>query len=102
MINFCIDNKTFPDCLKIASVLPVYKKGDVNDKNNYRPISLLPILSKVFEKLLLGQILHFLEINNILSPHQFGFRKAYSITTAVTNLLHKIIDCFEHKQLVIF
>ena len=60
---------------KAICIIPIYKKGNTSDKNNYRPISLLPVLSKVFEKLLLQQILVYLEENNILSEHQFGFRK---------------------------
>jgi hypothetical protein len=66
--------------------------------SNYRPISLLPAISKIFEKLLFEQILIFLYDNNLLSPQQFGFRTRSSTVKAVTNLVEKIIDCFERKE----
>jgi hypothetical protein len=66
--------------------------------NNYRPISLLSAISKIFEKLLFEQILNFLHDNNLLSPQQFGFRTGSSTVKAVTNLVEKIIDCFERKE----
>ena len=50
LINHCIGQGIFPDKLKIASVIPLHKGGDINDPHNYRPISILPTLSKVFEK----------------------------------------------------
>ena len=55
-INKCLSSSTFPDEFKIAEIIPVYKKQDVNDKTNYRPISLLPIISKIFEKVLYSQL----------------------------------------------
>ena len=51
-INKCISIKSFPDELKVADVIPVFKKEDPNNKANYRPISLLPIISKIFERVL--------------------------------------------------
>jgi hypothetical protein len=51
---------SFPDCLKKSLIIPTFKKGDANDKNNYRPVSLLSIFSKIFEKLMMLQISNYL------------------------------------------
>ena len=84
-INKCISIKSFPDELKVADVIPVFKKEDPNNKANYRPISLLPIISKIFERVLFEQIEKFSE--KILSPKLCGFRKGYSTQHALSNLL---------------
>ena len=84
-INSSISTGTFPDELKIADIVLVFKKEDPNHKTNYRPISLLPQISKIFEKFLYRQIEDF--SNKILSPKLCGFRKGYSTQHAVLNLL---------------
>ena len=84
-INKCISIKSFPDELKVADVIPVFKKEDPNNKANYRPISLLPIISKIFERVLFEQIEMFSE--KILSPKLYGFRKGHSTQHALLNLL---------------
>src|SRR5699024_3978482 len=74
LINMCIRSSTFPDCLKLAKVIPLFKKGNSNDANNYRPISLLPIFAKILEKILHEQLEFHLESNNLISSRQSGFR----------------------------
>ena len=98
LINSCIEVNLFPDCLKRASVVPIYKKGDPDDIGNYRPISLLPIFSKIFEKLMLQQITEYLNKYNLLTLQQFGFRKGLSTSTAISALVDKIIQSFERKE----
>ena len=71
-----IDRSTFPDELKVADIIPVHKKNSTTDKANYRPISLLPVISKVFERLIAKQIEPF--INTWLSMFLCGFRKSFS------------------------
>ena len=71
--------------MKVADVIPVFKKGDPNNKANYRSISLLPIISKIFERVLLEQIKKF--PRKILSPKLYGFRKGHSTQHAFLNLL---------------
>ena len=68
----CIDNGIFPDVWK--KYIPVQKKGDKQIIDNYRPVSLLPICGKMFEKLLFNLIFKFLDDNNLLSFNQSGFR----------------------------
>ena len=81
-INICrkylFRPSVFPDGLKIAKVVPVYKSGDKNDIKNYRPISLLPVISKIFEKLMLCRISVFFSKHNVLNLHQHGFRPSFS------------------------
>ena len=75
LLNGSIENNIFPDSLKLAEVTPAHKKETAN-KNNYRPVSVLPCISKLFEKMLYAQIHSF--IDKFLSPDLCGFRKGYS------------------------
>ena len=89
---------TSPDELKIADIVPVFKKEDQNDKTNYRPISLLPLISKIFEKFLYQQIEDF--SNKILSPKLCGFRKGHSTQHALLNLLKNWQKCLDKSGVV--
>ena len=74
IINSSIDCSKVPEKMKIARVSPLYKRGSLDDCGNYRPISILPLFSKVMEKIVNRQILDHLETNKILKSNQFGFR----------------------------
>ena len=81
--------------MKIALVIPIFKKGDNQDCNNYRPISLLPNISKLFEKLIHNRLSKFLEENKCLFSKQFGFRNKHSTTHAlidITETVRKALD----------
>ena len=94
MFDTCI----FPSPLKSAEIRPIHKKGDVTDKGNYRPISLLPAMSKVFERILFDQInTHF---SNIFSPFLCGFRSGHSTQHAILNILLKWQKCLDEKGIV--
>lgn len=95
LINQCFISGIFPDALKVASVIPVYKKGDVNDPGNYRPISLLPILSKVIEKAIKTQLVSYIDNNYILNECQHGFRKNHTTTEAILSFVDYTMGCFE-------
>lgn len=97
LINQCIGANTFPDCLKIARVVPVFKKGCCDDVGNYRPISVVPILGKIFETVLKQQLTEHLEGSGLLNTAQFGFRSNMSTTTAINQLTQYIQGCFENK-----
>ena len=73
IINLSITQGDFPEELKLAKVLPIYKNDDEQLIQNYRPISVLPFYSKIFEKVIYNNILQFIETNNILYDKQFGF-----------------------------
>ena len=78
----------FPNKLKLADITPAHKKGDVTDKSNYRPISLLPVISKLFEKLYAFQISEHME--NYFSKYLCGFRKGLSTQYCLLAMIEKI------------
>ena len=83
LINFCIEKQTFPTKWKVSKVTPIYKEqGNWDDKNNYRPITVLPLLSKLLEKHICDHLCDFLEENALLHRFQSGFRKFHSTETA--------------------
>ena len=78
-----IDNGIFPSEWKVVRVTPIFKKGAESDLNNYRPISVLPIVSKIFEKIIYQQLYDYLNENKLMINYQFGFRSLYSTQTAL-------------------
>ena len=93
LFNDCIQKGIFPDAYKVAKVIPLFKKGgDKGDQNSYRPISLLPALSKILEKIVSMRVIKFFEAHNILSSHQFGFRAKFSTEYAVSDIYDKILN----------
>ena len=100
VLTFCfndsiIRSSIFPDELKLAEIIPVHKKGDTTDKANYRPISLLPIISKVFERLIAKQIEPF--INTIFSKQLSGFRKGFRTEIPLLNMLRDWQNCLNNS-----
>ena len=91
----------FPDVLKTGIVSPVYKKGNPQLLDNYRPISTLPIFSKIFEKLIYSRIYDFLVAKNVLYEKQFGFRRNHSTSHAINYSIKYIADKIEQKKHVI-
>ena len=69
----CIDTGIFPDSWKKSNIVPVHKKGDKQLLENYRPVSLLPMLGKVFEKIMFNNMFEYLQENNLLCENQSGF-----------------------------
>ena len=118
IINICIDQGVFPDSMKHAEIVPIFKKGDKMEKSNYRPVSILSCLSKIFEKILITQLSEYFD--DIFSPHMSGFRKAHgcqdvllyftnnaklslddrSVTLALLTDLSKAFDCLHYKLLI--
>ncbi|KAG7305783.1 hypothetical protein JYU34_009916 [Plutella xylostella] len=97
IINLSLLEGKFPDKLKISLVKPIFKKGNEYDIHNYRPVTLIPVLSKVFEKAMYSRVLSFINRNNILCKQQFGFRKHSSTTLACFTLLKHITECLNEK-----
>ena len=92
IFNQSLATSSFPDSLKIARVKALFKKGDRTDPGNYRPISILPSISKIFEKLLLKQLYTYFTENSLLFNHQYGFRKAHSTEHAVLELIDRVVN----------
>ena len=84
--NMSIDSNRFPSEWKTARVIPLFKKGQRSVLDNYRPISILPVVSKIMERLLYNQISDYFAKKQLLSKHQFGFRPFHSTTTT-------LLDC---------
>ena len=97
IFNKIISSGCYPDALKIACVTALFKAGDKTDPNNYRPISSLPLLNKIFEKLIHKRLATFLEARNAFMDTQFGFRKNKSTHDAVNNLLTSIYKALDEK-----
>jgi hypothetical protein len=91
IFNGLISVNLFPEILKIAKIIPIFKSGNPSDPNNYRPISILPCLSKLYEYILHDQLTQFCEYNKILANEQFGFRKFHSTNFAIMYLLDEIL-----------
>ena len=91
----CIETGIYPSSWKKANVVPIHKKGSRQCKNNYRPISLLPIFSKIFEKLLFDAIYSHLSENKLLTPSQSGFRPGDSTINQLLFITHKIYCAFD-------
>ena len=95
IFNYCIDTGTFLDIWKQSNIIPVHKKGDKQIVDNYRPVSLLPIFGKTFEKLLFNSIMDFLEENNLLNSNQSGFRPNDSCESQLLSIVHDIYSSFD-------
>lgn len=90
VINWCITTSTFPQAWKTARVLPIAKKTNPSSPADFRPVSILPCLSKAFEKIMAKQIMKHLSLNKLLYTQQSGFRANHSCSTAMVNLLEEI------------
>ena len=98
IFNLSLAHGIFPDNLKIAKVIPLFKSGSKKLLTNYRPISLLPIFSKLLEKIVHKQVFNFLEINSIIYESQFGFQKGKSTLHSLIEIVENIRTCIENKN----
>ena len=98
IINMSLDQGIFPDSLKHATVIPIYKKGCPQNVSHYRPISLLPFMSKIFEKCMLNRLNFHASSCNIFTTSQFGFRKGRSTQDAILALTENIYHAFNQTD----
>ena len=96
--NICFEKECFPNFLKNAKILPLYKNGDKTEPDNYRPISLLSCISKLFEKLIFKRISNFAAKNNLIDKHQFGFQSNHSCTHAILPLTDVFRESIDNKK----
>ena len=96
--NKCIANGYFPNVFKVSRITPVFKKGSCNLIDNYRPVSVLCNLGKIFEYMLFSRLKQFFNSQNLLSEKQYGFRAGKSTELAVFDLVWKILPAIEQKM----
>ena len=99
LVNQSFQSGIFPDKLKIAKVISIFKKGNPELPSNYRPIFLLPIFSKLFEKVMYKRLHRFLEIHKVLYSLQFGFQENHSIDHALVSLTEAVRSTLDNKRL---
>ena len=92
---------TFPDVLKVGRVTPIFKKGNLEEVGNYRPVSTLPVFGKIFEKVMYSRIYEFALSQGIIDKNQFGFRKSHSTGHAVNYSVKIIEDSLRRKNHVL-
>ena len=98
IINKSLTSGIFPNSLKIAKVTPIFKKENNKLITNYRPISVLPVISKIFETVISEQLSDYFLTNNLLCPQQYGFKKNSSTELAALELLDRVLDQMDkHK-----
>ena len=97
IINLSFETKTFPDILKNAIIKPIHKKDDKNDISNYRPISILPVISKIFERATLNQLLTYFENHCLISGLQHAYQRNHGTVTCLFELLNEIYELVDNK-----
>ena len=96
--NEVVASRLFPDNLKLADISPVFKKNDATKVSNNRPVSVLPTVSKIFERLMHSQISS--NFDQILSPLLCGYRKGYNTQTALLSLVEKWKEILDKKRIL--
>ena len=95
IFNNCINQSMFPDIWKRLNICPIHKKGDKQIINNYRPVSLLPICGKIFERIIFNSLYEYVEENKLLSVHQSGFRSNDSCVNQLLSIVHNLYKAFD-------
>ena len=86
LFNTSFETSQFPDSRKVARISPIFKEGDRTDKSNYRPISVLPVISKLFEKLVFNQLYQYMKENGLFTSCQSGFLRLHSTLTCLLKM----------------
>ena len=98
LINQSFETGVFPSVLKISKVIPVFKKGSPLEVSNYRPISLLSNIEKIYEKMMYSRLFTFLNLHNQLYCRQFGFRKSHSTMHTLINIVERIRESLDKGE----
>ena len=94
IINLSLSSGVFPDRLKITKIIPIFKSDNASLAQNYRPISILPVFSKIFERAVYNRIFQFL-VDDDTFKHQFGSRPGHSTSHALINFVNKVADAVD-------
>ena len=98
LVNSCLEVGHFPDFLKVAKVRPIFKDGDPTQFGNYRPISVLPVISKIFERVIQERLLSFFRQQGSILTSQYGFRRGHSTYMAVLDMVERIRKAWEDGE----
>jgi len=101
LINSSFVSGIFPDKLKVSKVKPIFKKGDKSKMSNYRPVALLPVFSKIYERAMYNRLVEYLESNNLFDKEQHGFRSGRSVITAAVEFIESIINSADMGDIVV-
>ena len=101
LYNCCIREGYYPPCFKVARVVPVFKSEDPTVFSHYRPVSVLPVLSQIFERLLKVRLIEFLDRNKVVIPGQYGFRKGHSTDMAILDMVEKVRSAWAVKNVAL-
>ena len=101
LINSSMHDSVFPSVYKVGHVTPIYKTGKVNQMGNYRPITILPVISKVYERAVYNRLIPFLSENETIVGHQFGFRSGLSTSDAIDDLLESCYESLNSSQYMV-
>ena len=101
LINNSFYHGIFPDELKLARVVPIFKSGDSSKIYNYRPISILPFFPKIYERLMYNNVFNFMNEKELSYKYQFGFRQNHSTQQAIISLVDKITKSLDSGDIVI-
>ena len=100
VVNLSISKSEFPVLWKLSKVVPLLKKGDPLTAKNYRPVALLPIFSKILEKVVFLQLVEYLDSNNLLSPNHHGSRQGHNTATALVQMYDQWVEEVEAGMMV--
>ena len=98
LINLSVQTGKFPSKLKHAKIIPVYKGDDETDPSNYRPISLLSVFNRIFEKIMYNRLKSYIEDNELLYKAQYGFRETFSTQNAILDIVSMIQTNMDKKK----
>ena len=99
IFNKCLSAGYYPQNMKIARVVPIHKEGDINDVNNYRPISILTQFNWLFERIISKRLMNFFESNKIITTKQFGFLKKHSTEHAILDLKEYLLGSLNKRKI---
>ena len=98
LVNLSMLGGIFPDSLKIAKIIPIFKNGDSSEPSNYRPISLLPFMSKILERVIYTRLVNYLGNSSLISAHQFGFQRGLSTLDAIISFTEILYEGLNDKK----
>lgn len=97
LVNKCFEEGIFPTSLKITKIVPIHKKDDINELTNYRPIAIVPVISKIFEIILKDRLMSFFGKHSLFTCKQFGFRPKLGTIKAATEIITSILEGFDKR-----